>query len=286
MGAQVLSDPGGVVAPRRCEPSGFGRCGFRFPQPVVALRLPPANSHEPSGFTRSRSARGTVPFSRRERQFSCDVLSAAKIGTVARERLPTRPKKRSRAPLAPCLAKPTCNLRPGNPKQPTGLIGGGERLSLGEGFVRSVSVPLKVGVCLDAGGVSAVSPGRGAHPGISAHAVLSDPGGVVAPRRCEPSGFGRCGFRFPQPVVALRLPPANSHEPSGFTRSRSARGAVPFSRRERQFSCGVLSAAKIGTVPWERLPSRPPEEKQERSRPALRNPLTIFGPATQNNRQG
>ena len=29
-----------------------------------------------------RGARGTVPFSRRERQFSCDVLSAAKIGTV------------------------------------------------------------------------------------------------------------------------------------------------------------------------------------------------------------
>ena len=36
---------------------------------------------------------------------------------------------------------------------------------------------------------------------------------------------------------------------------RGARGTVPFSRRERQFSCDVLSAAKIGTVPCERFPA-------------------------------
>ena len=36
-----------------------------------------------------RGARGTVPFSRRERRFLCDVLSAAKIGTVPCGRLRT-----------------------------------------------------------------------------------------------------------------------------------------------------------------------------------------------------
>ena len=38
---------------------------------------------------------------------------------------------------------------------------------------------------------------------------------------------------------------------------RGARGTVPFSRRERQLSCDVLSTAKIGTVPCERLPPVP-----------------------------
>ena len=46
----------------------------------------------------------------------------------------------------------------------------------------------------------------------------------------------------------------NKRRPKTWTCPLSrARGTVPFSRRERQFSCDVLSAAKIGTVPCERL---------------------------------
>ena len=66
-------------------------------------------------------------------------------------------------------------------------------------------------------------------------------------KRSQP-GWGLVHFSAGNRVCRKKRRP--KHGPVPF---RGARGTVPFSRRERQFSGDVLSAAKIGTVPCERL---------------------------------
>ena len=57
-------------------------------------------------------------------------------------------------------------------------------------------------VGLDAQGVAAISPGSRSASGVPIAVASTDPGGVVAPRRCDPSGVG-WSFLASQPVVAL-----------------------------------------------------------------------------------
>jgi hypothetical protein len=68
---------------------------------------------------------------------------------------------------------------------------------------------------LHPGGMLAISPGSRSAPGENERPAISDPGGVTAPKRLRPL---RCRkvVRDLVPVVALRLPPANGYEPSGF----------------------------------------------------------------------
>ncbi len=68
---------------------------------------------------------------------------------------------------------------------------------------------------LHPGGMLAISPGARSAPGENERPAISDPGGVTAPKKLRPPR-GRKVVRDLVPVVALRLPPANGYEPSGF----------------------------------------------------------------------